>query len=71
MKINKFGLVIISSAEHQALLNQQYISGYKAGYEIGKVDGFMSKITPNEIRKTLGLEPLKEENNYDTYRAAE
>lgn len=47
----------IRKADHelaQRLINEQYDRGYK--------DGFMSKVTPNEIRKVMGFEPIKEEN---------
>ena len=39
----------------QKLINEQYDRGYK--------DGFMAKVTPNEIRKVMGF-PIVKENDF-------
>lgn len=44
----------------------RYMNMLKSEYERGYRDGFMAKVTPNELRKAIGLPPLKEEEIINT-----
>ena len=46
--------------ERNAEINQAYLRGYRIGYDYGKHDGLMVRITPKEMREFLGLPPIKE-----------
>jgi hypothetical protein len=51
----------MSTKEYNAALNKAYLEGYKCGFDAGKQEAVMSKVTPNELRKTLGLPPITKE----------
>ena len=53
--------VVMSVKEYNAALNKAYLQGYQRGLSTGRQEGLMSRYTPNEIRKCLGLEPITEE----------
>lgn len=53
--------IVISKKDYDAAINKAFMEGYKLGLQAGRQEGLMAKITPNELRKYLGLEPLKGE----------
>ena len=53
--------VVMTTKEYNAALNNAYLKGYQTGLSTGRREGLMSRCTPNEIRKCLGLEPMTEE----------
>ena len=55
-----FGKIVLSENEYNAQINQVYMRGYNMGYNTGRTDGFLAKVTPNEIRRALDLEPMEE-----------
>jgi len=63
MIFKKLGLVIMSTSKYEDMINRLiagwYANGYEAGYNQGKAEGLISSVTPNEIRKIFGLEPMK------------
>lgn len=61
----KLGSSITKETYEKILKDEKRLSMklLKSEYERGYRDGFMSKVTPNEIRKVIGLEPIKEVNN--------
>lgn len=52
-----FGFTIVSK---ERLKNMEEFGkiAYNLGYKAGKREAMMSKFTPNEIRKSLGLDPV-------------
>ena len=42
---------------------RNYVKALKAEYERGYHDGFMKKVTPNNIREIFGLPPMEENDN--------
>lgn len=55
-------MIILSKKHYNELVNNMYNLGYKQGYENGKKDVVLANLTPNEIRKILGIGlPPKEE----------
>lgn len=48
-----------------------YMKMLKSEYERGYRDGFMAKVTPNEIRKVLGLPPMEESDYVHTKQRLE
>lgn len=53
--------IVISKKDYDALMNKAFMEGYELGHRAGLQEGFMCKNTPNDVRKCLGLEPLKGE----------
>ena len=47
--------------DYDARIAKAFTEGYNLGHKAGLQDGLMAKITPNELRKYLGLSPLKGE----------
>jgi hypothetical protein len=60
---NKFGIVIMSTKKYADLLGNAALSGYTQGYKTGvkngKAEAMSARVTPNELRKVLGLEPIE------------
>ena len=43
--------IVISKKDYDANMNKASLKGYKLGIKVGRQEGLMAKVTPNEIRK--------------------
>lgn len=48
----------ICKEEHEAALAHTYLRAYWEGYAAAKEEVILSSVTPNDIRKACGLEPI-------------
>ena len=51
-------MIILSLKEYNSLLNEAYMRGRELGRAEGRQEFITTRLTPNDIRKTLGFEPL-------------
>lgn len=52
----------LTEKECNAIVNQAYIEGYRAGYHAGTADSVLQRVTANEFRTFIGLPPIEEDN---------
>lgn len=55
----------ISKQKFNAELNKAYLEAYEKGREHGRLEDMLSIYSINDIRKMLGLEPIKEKGEDD------
>lgn len=58
-------MIILSLKEYNSLLNKAYMSGRELGRAEGRQEFISMNLTPNDIRKALGFEPLDTEKDED------
>lgn len=56
--------IVISKKDYAANITKAFMEGYDLGLQAGRQEGLMTKVTPNELRKCLGLGPLKGEERW-------
>lgn len=56
-------MIILSNKQYNAELNKVFLEGYERGKEEGKRENLYARVTPNELRRLLGLDELKGEDD--------